>query len=191
MSSVYSAVTNAQVTRWLPIDTVLMQKLADNLQAVYNDEGNGGSGIRPTATAFGTAFAVGGGHTHDGSDGQGLPVPTAGIANGGVCFPDEFGTGSVHNDNVGTGADGADTPKFADGGVAMIDLAGNLGQDINTTGPTPAAPKTVTHSLGRRPVVTNIGSSEFEVISTTSAHVVFGPNPNNLVDGYSIKCTLI
>lgn len=186
------------------VDTALLnpgdpfdEDLATNLAAADEWSENGstvGTGIKANAAAFETAFNTG--HSHDGTAGQGKPVPAAGILNGSVNASDMFDplavtTGKIAGTTVGpTNIDnGAVTPAKMDSSASMgTAFSGTVGYDLDNpplsgTDAFDGETKTITHGLGRRPVICNRTGPDFHVRSTSSTTIVLAINKDYVSGG--------
>lgn len=167
----FDAITNSQVDTDSPADTTLLNNLKNRDD--WNESGNSSGNAAFFVAAYNS------GHSHDGTSGEGAQIPTAGIADGGVNQTNHFADDAV--DNSALAATTLGTTKFQDGAVTPAKMSGTMGNSTRFTGSgTSPTNQTVAHGLGRRPVVCNIGSPEFIIISTDSTNVVVGPN-NNVV----------
>jgi hypothetical protein len=70
-------------------EAVMKTGLRDRDDYLWSTAPNGGTGIEPNVTALASAFGTAG-HSHDGTDGQGVNIDTAGIANGAASLEPMF-----------------------------------------------------------------------------------------------------
>lgn len=127
--------TDAQIESDQPFDEALAKDgLRDRDVYLWDGADNGGTGIAGNVQAFlgtGGAFSSAG-HSHDGTDGQGANIDTAGIAANAAS--DE----AMFTDNAATSgkfaANTLQTGDFATGACTTAKMSGTMGTNV-TSGP--------------------------------------------------------
>ena len=74
------------------------------------------------------------------------------------------------------GGDGMVAANFDAGAVTLGKMSGALGGRYSGSEPASNTSHSIAHRLGRRPVITKINERSFEILSTSSTHIVVGPN---------------
>lgn len=162
---------------------------------------NGGSGIAASIAAFVAAML---GHGHTGADGDGQPIDSPGIANGAVNDPAMIAAGSVDQSKVHDATMAAG--NFQDGCITSAMIHGTIGTELSgtwgydTTGDPPGhgsddefpgETHSVSHSLGRIPMVTPGETSagdagDWHIRSVSTTHVVLGLNADIAMANHGI-----
>lgn len=174
------SLSDAQIKSDQPLDEALTKEgLRDRDEWNWSQGDNGGSGINANIDAFiattDTSQAVFGavGHSHDGTDGQGQNIDTAGIANGAASLEPMFTNNCVSSGKIaGNTLTGA---KFEDLAVTTAKMSGTMGthktgsQPYDTTAPPDTGAGDVTF-LGDR--ATYSGSGVIVNQKATSSGVI-------------------
>lgn len=123
--------TDAQIKSDQPLDEALVKDGYRDSDAYNFATGpNGGSGIAANVSAFATAFGPAG-HRHDGTDGQGENIDTAGIANGAASLEPMFQDNCVSAAKIAANTlQGSDFDTMA---VTAAKMSGVMGSHASGT----------------------------------------------------------
>lgn len=168
----YPSISSARLAADQPLDSQLLTDLAAQ-DAWRYDQATSVSGVQPNFLALQAALTA---HTHDGTDAQGQPIPTDGIANGGVNFPEEIPDNAFTNPKFpSTGSERVQGDNFQDGAVTLAKYNLGLGQSTyleDSQAVSSGTEVTLTHTLNRRPVVANIFGNASHLTGAPQIHIV-------------------
>lgn len=119
--------TDAQIDAESPLDEAVMKEgFRDRDAWLYEDADNGGSGLMACAVAIIAAMLE---HTHDGSDGQGEPIDSGGIATDAVSLAEMLVDLAVGDTELA--ANTLREENFEDFSVTSAKFSGALGTEVS------------------------------------------------------------
>lgn len=122
------ALADSKIDRDSPLDESVMKTgLKDRDDWLWDEATNGGSGIEPNVSAFASAFGTAG-HSHDGTDGQGANIDTAGIDDDAASQESMFVSNAVTSAKIA--ANTLPTADFATGACTVAKMSGTMGTNV-------------------------------------------------------------
>lgn len=181
----YATATAAQLTTDAPLDEALVKDVLQNNDKWLYEDATAGSGVDPNVTAMKAAM---GAHSHDGTDGQGEPIPAAGIASNAVNNSDMMGTNSVSTGKLANTT--VNTDNFGTAAVENDKWTGTLGtaisgaQNYDYGQPPRGSPHfdvaiegdtlILSNPKGALGVIVNQGQADWYILEMSSSEIKFG-----------------
>jgi hypothetical protein len=144
------------------------------------------------------------GHTHDGSTGQGNPIPAAGIDSGGVWKPEHVADGACIARTIASTTMG--TTNFAAQAVTADQMTGDATTGMLRDKGVAAGPffydatdvtlgdppiQTVSHSAGLKGVVVNVRTPGWFVFEMGPGSMRVAPTNTGTSNTWSVECDII